>query len=48
MRLSAEQRQSIKDTVAKVLGDSASVLLFGSRLDDDKRGGDVGLLIKCQ
>jgi len=46
MRLSPEQTRNILTTVARWAGDSATVFLFGSRLDDKLRGGDVDLLIE--
>lgn len=46
MRLTREQRQTILNTVAEVLGESARVTLFGSRTDDTRIGGDVDLLIE--
>lgn len=45
MRLSSEQMHIIKQTVALNLGDGAQVRLFGSRLDDAAKGGDVDLHI---
>lgn len=47
MRLHQQQRQIIRDEVARAFGPHASVQLFGSRLDDAKRGGDVDLYIEA-
>jgi predicted nucleotidyltransferase len=46
MRLSPEQIQLIGQTVAELAGADASVRLFGSRLDDSARGGDIDLLLE--
>lgn len=48
MRLSPEHIQTIQATVHDVLGSDARVWLFGSRLDDSRKGGDVDLLIQAQ
>lgn len=48
MRLSPEEVDAIKNTVAKYFGEGASVQLFGSRVDDDRRGGDIDLYIVTQ
>lgn len=48
MRLTPEYRIAITDTALKVFGERASVWLFGSRLDDAAKGGDVDLLIKLE
>lgn len=45
MRLTPTQVQLTKQTVAHVLGMEHRLWLFGSRADDDRRGGDLDLLI---
>ena len=44
MRLTDFEVSSIRQTV-HALDTDAKVYLFGSRADDDKRGGDIDLLI---
>ncbi len=46
MRLSSLQQQQIRDTVRDCFGPGARVLLFGSRLDEERRGGDIDLLVQ--
>jgi predicted nucleotidyltransferase len=46
MRLSPEQIATIKQTAHALLGDGARVFLFGSRVDDAKKGGDIDLLLE--
>ena len=46
MRLSSAQTRVFPHCVREQLGADASVRLFGSRLDDDARGGDVDLLVE--
>lgn len=46
MRLSDEQRLLIKQLTRETVGDDARVLLFGSRIDDTRRGGDIDLLVE--
>lgn len=48
MRLSPEQVLAIKQTAKTVLGDDARVILFGSRVDDSKKGGDIDLLFETE
>lgn len=44
MRLSEEQISSIKEAVAENLS-GYRLMLFGSRVNDNERGGDIDLLI---
>ena len=48
MRLKAEEISIIRRSVAEVFGSDASVLLFGSRVDDRKRGGDIDLFLETR
>lgn len=46
MRLTSQQQRIICRRVRDQLGPAAAVFVFGSRLDADRRGGDVDLLIE--
>lgn len=46
MRLSEEHRLAILRVVAETCGPQARVRLFGSRVDDAWRGGDVDWLVE--
>ena len=48
MRLTEHQKTSIIENAKLVFGSSAKIYLFGSRVDDSKRGGDIDLFIECQ
>ena len=48
MRLTPSQEQITKRTVDRVLGTKNRVWLFGSRVDDTLRGGDIDLLIETE
>ena len=48
MRLTPETRQVIKDLVLDVFGPNATVRVFGSRTNDEARGGDIDLLVECR
>ena len=44
MRLSSKEINIIKNQVNKIFGDS-KIILFGSRINDNKNGGDIDLFI---
>jgi len=48
MRLEHQHAVAIKQILTDVLGQDTKVWLFGSRIDDDKRGGDVDLYVETQ
>jgi len=45
MRLSKEEVEIIKSNILKHIKD-AKIMLFGSRVDDSKRGGDIDIFIQ--
>jgi predicted nucleotidyltransferase len=47
MRLTEKQAEIIRDGVIKHFGEKSVVYLFGSRVDDTKKGGDIDLLIEA-
>ncbi len=47
MRLTQEQVQLISQTVTRWAGEKTSVYLFGSRIDDEAKGGDVDIFIEA-
>ena len=46
MRLTKNQINSIKEITIKLAGENAQVRVFGSRLDDNLKGGDLDLLLE--
>ena len=48
MRISEQEAQKIKSLAVALLGASTKVWLFGSRVDDSAKGGDLDLLIKIE
>lgn len=46
MRITPMQLQAIHQQIHQYFGDSATVWLFGSRLDDTQKGGDVDLYVE--
>jgi predicted nucleotidyltransferase len=46
MRLTDDQIQSIRQLAQQIAGAKSSVRVFGSRLDDAARGGDLDLMLE--
>lgn len=46
MRLTTRERTIIVQTIAATFGQEAKLWLFGSRVDDNKRGGDIDLYVE--
>jgi predicted nucleotidyltransferase len=46
MRLSPSQQRVIPQILRRHFGDQAEIRLFGSRADDDARGGDIDLYVE--
>ena len=47
MRLTQQEQAAIADAARGVLPAGSRVLLFGSRTDDLRRGGDIDLLVEA-
>lgn len=45
MRISEKEIEAIKNLAVSIFGDDTKVFLFGSRIADHKRGGDIDLFI---
>lgn len=45
MRMSDQAVQVVRDTVKELVGNSVVVRLFGSRVDDSAKGGDIDLYV---
>lgn len=48
MRLTVEQKRTIREQVDGFLGGGAELFVYGSRLNDEARGGDVDLLVRTE
>jgi len=48
MRLTPKEIKAIKDSFFTIFSNKGSIYLFGSRVDDTKRGGDIDLYINLE
>ncbi len=48
VRLSEEELKAIAETAKEVFGENVRVWLFGSRVDLEKKGGDIDLYVETE
>jgi predicted nucleotidyltransferase len=48
VRLSSQTQTIIRDTAREVFGPQAMTMVFGSRVDDTARGGDIDLIVQLE
>ena len=46
MRLTPQQTEAIRSAVDDIYGEESQLWLFGSRVYDNRRGGDIDLLVR--
>jgi len=46
MRLTKKEINKIKQIIYKYLGDDSKIYIFGSRLENNKKGGDIDIFVK--
>ena len=46
MRLTPDQTRAIRQGIQRHMGEHARIWLFGSRVNDSRRGGDVDLYVE--
>jgi len=48
MRLSADQISNLRKTVTSLIKDVTEIRVFGSRLDNSRKGGDLDLVVESE
>ena len=48
MRLSSQTQTIIRETAREIFGPQAKTMVFGSRVDDTARGGDIDLIVQLE
>jgi len=48
VRLSPQTQTIIRDTAREIFGPQVTTLVFGSRVDDAARGGDIDLIVQLE
>jgi len=46
MRLTKKEISKIKQIIYTYLGDDSKIYIFGSRLENNKKGGDIDIFVK--
>ncbi|MCX6150747.1 MAG: nucleotidyltransferase domain-containing protein [Ignavibacteriales bacterium] len=47
MRLNEFEKGIIKNTAKEIFGEDTEIFIFGSRVDDTLKGGDIDIYLKC-
>ena len=48
MRLTPDQADAVRQRIRSQMGQQSRIWLFGSRVDDQRRGGDVDLYVESE
>jgi predicted nucleotidyltransferase len=48
MRLDSQEIETVRTMVERIVGKGSKVRVFGSRLNDSRRGGDLDLLVESE
>jgi predicted nucleotidyltransferase len=48
MRLNEFEKRIIKNAAKDIFGEDTEVFIFGSRVDDTRKGGDIDIYLKCR
>ncbi|HOJ65230.1 MAG TPA: nucleotidyltransferase domain-containing protein [Spirochaetota bacterium] len=47
MRINEQEEKIIKEVLTKYFGENAVIYLFGSRINDSKKGGDIDIFVEA-
>jgi len=47
VRINEQEEKIIKEVLTKYFGENAVIYLFGSRINDSKKGGDIDIFVEA-